>query len=511
MEEKDVFKSKYQTKLNLVFNGLTFLVNAIIGIWLPPFLITRLGVDAYGLIPISMSITAIMLIVTISINGTLSRFLALDFEVNPNRSIKTFNTAFYLLLMLTVVFLPATILFSFFSEDFLNIPDHIISDAHLLFFFVFIAFFLNTFSSLYNSVAYVKNRIDLRNISIILTKVLTIVVLFAVFASDFVRIQVYGVAVLVGTVVGLVYSYRVFKKLAPELKISFKYFDKKHLSDISTMGFWIIINQIGVLFFLQSDILVINYFKGAELSGIYAVLLQWSFLIRALVAIIAGVIGPLVLNLYAKKEVHQLRKITVFSTKILGLFTVLISSVLIYFAKDILYIWIGQDFVQYKWVFILLLVHLGYNLSVSAISNLNVAYNKVKIPGIVTLITGLLNIVLGIILLVYTNLGLYGIAIAGLVALTIKNLIFTPYYAAKIMRMDLFTFYKPIIPIIGLSGIVIMFTILVPSDFLTIGDNLFKLILAMIGLAGIISLIMYQFLLNGSEKNLLLGMIKSKK
>ena len=451
-----------------------------------------------------------MLLITISINGTLSRFLAIDFEQNVDRAKKTFNTAFFSLLLAVLFLLPLAVLFSFNIESFLNIPEESLTEAHYLFLLVFIAFLLNAFTSLYSSVAYVKNRIDLRNASIILTRVITILVLIGVFVYGFIEVQIYGFAVLVGTIVGLSYSFYVFKKLSPELKIKIEHFDKESLSRMATMGFWLIINQIGVLFFLQTDIIILNYFKGAELSGTYAVLLQWSFLIRALVAIIAGVIGPLVLNLYAIKDLVQLKQLTLFSTKVLGLFTVFISSILIYFSGDILYIWVGQDFVQYKWVFILLMVHLGFNLATSAIVNINVAYNKVKIPGIVTLVTGLLNVLLGIFLLLYTSFGLYGIAIAGLVSLTLKNFVFTPYYAARIMKMDYKSFYKPILPSILVTIGVLLLTVFLPSDFLSIGDSYLKLFFYMISFAIILSLFIYQALLKKGEKSQLVEVVKSK-
>ena len=263
-------------------------MNVVIGIWLPPFLINELGVDAYGLIPVSMSLTSVMLIITISINGTLSRFLSIDFEDGNLKANKTFNTAFYSMTALVLLLLPLAIFFSFNSEKFLNIPDRLIKDSNWLFFTVLMAFLLNAFSSLFNSIAFVKNRIDLRNSAVIITRIATLAILVLFFNLGIIKIQVFGIATLVATIFGFFYSLYIFKTLSPELEINFHYFDKEQLKEISTLGFWLIVNQIGVLFFLQSDIIIINYFKGAELSGIYATLLQWSFLIRSVVGLHLG-------------------------------------------------------------------------------------------------------------------------------------------------------------------------------------------------------------------------------
>src|SRR5690606_31193720 len=264
------------------------------------------------------------------------------------------------------------------------------------------------------------------------------------------------------------YSIKTAKKIFPELLISFRFFDKLQLIRISKLGFWLIINQIGVLLFLQTDIIIVNKILGAKQSGIYGTLVQWSFLVRTIVGMIAGVLGPLVLSLYAKNKINELINLTKFSTKVLGIFSSIIAITIVYFSKDILGVWLGKEFQVYYKVLILIVFHLGFNNGYSSVINLNIAYNKAKVPGFVTIITGGLNILLGILLLKYTNLGLIGIGIAGFVSLTIKNLIFTPLYLSYIMQLDMKTYLKPIVPslIITLVGVIV--TILMPSSFLNI-------------------------------------------
>ena len=65
-------------KKNLISNVVLFVLNGIISFWLPPFLVKSLGIGAYGLIPLSTSMVGYAAIVTVAINSSLSRFLALD-------------------------------------------------------------------------------------------------------------------------------------------------------------------------------------------------------------------------------------------------------------------------------------------------------------------------------------------------------------------------------------------------------------------------------------------------
>lgn len=460
--------NRYQTKINLIYNIITFVINALIGLVLPTFLISKLGVSTYSLIPLSMSITSFMVLVTISINGTLSRFLSIDFEKNDEDVNRTFSTSFFLLVGLFLLLTPLAIYFLIEPQKFLNIDSKDLRDATILFSFTIMAFILNSFASLFNSIPFVRNRIDLRNIALIINRLGIVVFVVILFLFGFINVQAYGIAVFAATLLSIMYSIKTANKVFPSLQINLRYFNKEQLIRISKLGFWLIINQIGVLLFLQTDIIIVNKILGAKQSGIYGTLVQWSFLVRTIVGMIAGVLGPLVLSLYAKNKINELINLTKFSTKVLGIFSSIIAITIVYFSKDILGVWLGEEFEQYYKILILIIFHLGFNNGYSSIINLNIAYNKAKIPGIVTVITGGMNILLGIILLKYTDLGLIGIGIAGFVSLTIKNLIFTPLYLSYIMQLDMKTYLKPIVPslIITLVGVIV--TILMPSSFLNI-------------------------------------------
>ncbi|MDM1465226.1 oligosaccharide flippase family protein [Myroides odoratimimus] len=463
-----MIKNGYQTKINLIYNVITFLINALIGLVLPTFLIKKLGISTYSLIPLSMSITSFMVLVTISINGTLSRYLSIDFEKNKNDVNKTFSTSFYLLLGLMLLLLPLVIYFLLNPERFLSIEQSDLQDAKSLFLFTIIAFIMNSFASLFNSIPYVRNRIDLRNIALIINRLGIVVFIVILFLIGYINIQAYGVAVFLATFFSLFYSIRTARKIFPELSIKLRFFDRYQLMRIARLGFWLIINQIGVVLFLQADIIIVNKILGAKQSGVYGTLIQWSFLVRTLVSMVAGVLGPLVLSLYAKNKIKELIDLTKFSTKVLGIFSAIISITIVYFSKDILGIWLGKEFEVYYYILMLIVFHLGFNNGYSSVINLNIAYNKAKIPGLVTILTGGINIAIGIWLLKYTSLGLFGVAIAGCISLTLKNLIFTPLYLSHIMKLDKKIYLKPILPSLIITIIGLIITFLVPSSVLGI-------------------------------------------
>ena len=65
---------------NAVTNFLLFIVSTLLGLWFTPFLIKNLGVEVYGLVPLANSITNYLSLITLSINGGVGRFLAIELE-----------------------------------------------------------------------------------------------------------------------------------------------------------------------------------------------------------------------------------------------------------------------------------------------------------------------------------------------------------------------------------------------------------------------------------------------
>ncbi|RYZ97886.1 MAG: hypothetical protein EOP47_20680 [Sphingobacteriaceae bacterium] len=451
---------------NLLSNLTLLVLNGVIGFWLPHYLIDKLGVSVFGLIPLATTLIGYSAVITVGINGALSRFMAISIA-NDDKTATShiFNTAFTSMSVLMLALFPLLGFFSFNISSFISIPALAVEDASWLFFGVSIAFILTSLAAVFNSSAYVANRLDLVNrVTVINTFIRVILVVF-IFLFIKTSIIWYGFAVLVGSLVGSVYSYYLFRKFTPFIKISPSQFQWSSLSSLLSMGGWLIVIQLGNILFLQIDLLVINKILGAHEAGKYSVILQWSNMIRQFSLSIAGALGPLILTLYAKNEFDQMIKISKLSNKLLTLFITCIVGVLCVISGDLLRLWVGEQFVSMKWLFIIVLLPLPINLGVQPLFSLNRAFNKVKVPGLFTVGMGVLNLLLAIFLVKYTTLGLFGVAIASGIILTLKNFIFMPIYVASNMKISKFTFFKASISSLLIMAVALMLTVFYPDVF----------------------------------------------
>ncbi|MCX2473226.1 oligosaccharide flippase family protein [Pedobacter sp. MC2016-05] len=434
--------NKLSVRRNIISNIILFLLNSVIGIWMPPFLIARLGVGAYGLIPLATSLIGYVSIITVAINGSLSRFLSIDVNSKDyEQANRTFNTASTSLGLMFLVLLPIVVMFSLQVSRFISVPSELGYGVNILFLCAGASFTLSSFSSIFNTSGYIANRLDLVNrVSVISTYVRVALVLI-IFLLINVSLEGYGISLLVASITSSCYSYYIFKKYTPFIKIDIKLFDIKILKSLMSMGWWLMIIQLGSILFLQIDLIVINKLLGADSAGKYSVLLQWSNMIRMLSLMLSGALGPLILNLYAKKHTDQMIKLTKLSNKLLTLFITCIVLTLCIFSKYLLNLWVGPEFSNMSYLFILMLLPLPLNLGVLPLFLLNRAYNRVRLPGIVTCCMGVANFLIALFFVKYTNLGMYGVAAASGIVLTLKNFIFMPIYTAKTIGIKYTSFY----------------------------------------------------------------------
>jgi len=491
---------------NLASNIALFLVNVGVGLWLVPYLIHNLGVAAYGLIPLAMSLTHYVALVTLAVSGGISRFLTIDIhQNNMERANRTFNTSFWSLLALVLACIPFLALLTYFVPVLFNIPAEDTVSSKWLFAGVIGAFLLTTLSSSFGASTFAYNRLDLRNYSQILRSVVrlfAVVLLFNLIRPSLVNV---AIATLFSALAGLGANYFFWRRLTPELTIDHSAFDRSRLKDLLTMGGWLLVNHVGFLLFLHIDLIVVNRLFGPGPGGEYASVLQWSMLLRTMAGILSGLLAPMYMISYAKGNIDDLIKLSKIAVKFMGLGLAVPIGLACGFSSELLSVWIGPEFSKLAPLMVLMLIHLTVNLAVLPLFSINVCCNKVKIPGIVTLLMGLLNLVLAVLIPVVFNTGFFGVALAGAIVLTLKNALFTPWYATRVLGIKGRTFISEMV--LGIIATLAIFGVSWSLSGIWTINSWTELMLSGSVIALAYTPIAWFLVLSKGERDLVLGMI----
>lgn len=494
---------------NLAANIGFFLASVVIGLFLVPYFVSTLGVAAYGLIPLATSITGYVSLVVLSLNTAVSRYLTVDLQrenyVSANR---TFNTALFGLTAIIVLLIPIVLTLSYFVPTIFSVPQGQEEGSVFLFLGVIAAFLIRAWSGNFTVQLFAYNRLDLQNIvnfTNLIVQTSLIIVFFNVFGPN---LSLIGIAYLIGSIVSSTVAIFFSRKVCPYLTISWKCWDRSKLKEIGNMGGWVIVNQIGALLFLQIDLIVVNKLFGASSGGEYSIALQWVILLRSIAGVLVGVLTPIILTYYAKEQTETLLKISKSAVKLMGFAMAFPIGIICGLSPQILSLWVGEEYTFLAPLMIILTAHLSINLVVKPLFSINVAHNRVRVPGIVTLFMGIGNLILSIAIPFITGWGYYGVAIAAAIMLTLKNTAFTPWYTSRILNENKSVFLRPMIP--GIISVLFVGTLSGVFSLFTPSLQIIPLILLVSGMALIYLMGICIFGLNKFERDLFISYLPMK-
>jgi membrane protein EpsK len=455
-------EAKKRLVANIGTNLLVVLVGAAVSVWLTPYYIEKLGIAAYGMIPLVVSFIAYFNLLTGSISNAVSRFVTIHLnKEEKEKSNAYFNTALIALVVLCgILVIPAIVISIFFSRLF-QVPTGFEKDATWLFFLVISSSFVITINSPFLVSSFVTHRFDLANYVRIAGRLLRVALIVLCFKYLSPSLKYVGLSYVVMALFCIVCSVCLTKTLTPQLNVKLNCFNWNALREMGKMSTWIAINQVGALLYLSISFVIINIFLGPEQCGRYAPIALWVTLLGTLGGAISDVFAPIALGYIAHQQsdilVTQMKR----STKFLALIMALPVGLLCGLAKPILHRWLGQSFSDLAPLTWILITPWLITIAIKPMFSIFRGLDKVKTPALVTLFGGLVNIILAIVFVYYTELGIYGIALALLICLATKNLLFTPIYAAIITHQPKITFIKELFPglsmalLITLAGLIV--------------------------------------------------------
>jgi O-antigen/teichoic acid export membrane protein len=492
---------------NIFSNGLLFLINTVISFWLTPYLKNKIGLEIYGLIPLITSATSYLGIITQSLNNSVARFLTIEIEKNDiEKANRVFNTAFWGTLALVLMASPFGIILIYFAPVVFDIPAGQEVNTQILLAGTILSFLIISINSNFTVAAFSRNRFDLGNIVDVLARLINVGVVVAVFALFTPSL----IGVTIGALVGVFFTiggdYYLWKKLLPKLHIHIEFFTRSLMRKILGTSIWLLISRVGALLFLSIEMIVANKVLSLEMAGMYGAILTAPANLRTMASIISGVWGPSFLAKYSRKDFSGLESSVKSSIKMIGLVMALPVGFLIGVSRPFLIAWLGPEFSGMSSVLIMMIAHLSINLSISPLFSIHLSLNKVRIPALVTLGLGILNVIM---LFLFSRIyGAMGLAMAGAIALSAKNILFTPIYTAYILKKQWWLFYHDLIPNIIWTIIVAlvswMFVLIFPSN------SILVILLAGMCISILYVIAGYAFWLNPAEKAVMLNIFKQK-
>lgn len=496
--------------MTILTSGIATILSFLISFILTPYITNKLGVEAYGFVTLAKNFTEYATIITIALNSYAARYITVSYHKNDMKKANQYiSSVYYGDVVISATIMIVAVGFILFLDRILNISLELVVSVKLLFFFVFLSFVVTTVGTSYTVAAYIKNRLDIVGIFRSIAYIFEVVFYVVVFTFLSPKVWQVGLAICIAQLVILGGNYYIFKKYTPELQIRGKSVSLNAIKKLIVNGIWNSINSLGNTLNSGLDLIVTNLWLSDLAMGQIAITKTISSIFMSFNQLLAQPFQPLLLKSYSDGNKTKLVSELKLSMKLTGLFSSIVFAGFFSLGKGFYTLWIpGQDI---DLIYILTIITMLSSVIEGPVYPLYYIYTltvKNKIPCIITVIGGILNVIGMAVLVKYSSLGIYSIVLTTTVIMLFINLVTNPIYMTYCLKIKWSTFYPSLLrTVISCVCMTVSFTLI--ANMLN-PDTWVKFVLTAI-LCGIIGCIIHLILaFSNDEKLRLLFIVKNK-
>jgi O-antigen/teichoic acid export membrane protein len=430
-------------KLQIVKNvGSTWFatgLNILIGIFMSPFILHRLGDTAFGLWVLVFSLTGYYGIFDFGIRSSLVRYVSKYTATHDLEEVSGLvNSAMFTYTCVGALCIVITVVGCIYIDRFFHIPPAFQYTARWLLFVVGISVALGFPLGVFGGMLEGLQKFYIINwTNIAFSSVARVVLLVFYLNRGYGLLTVALITVGLPLLASLVRSV-VALRLLP-VRFSWKYVNRDAFRQMANYSGTTFIILIGVRLRFKTDALVIGTFiSSAAITYFYAgsKLVDYA---GEVVADLAQIFVPMSSQSDAAGDMNRLRKIFVLGNRACAFTMLPITAAFVILGKSIIEVWVGKGYVAQGYPVLLTLI-IPYTLMMVQAASSRVLFGMSKhgALAIVTIVEGVANLVLSILLV--RPYGILGDAIGTAIPLTCTFLLFMPYHLCSRLGIRISTF-----------------------------------------------------------------------
>lgn len=442
-------QNKKATLINIFAALITLGVQMFISFWLSPFVVEKLGEEAYGFINLANNFVSYASLVSIAINSMACRYISVEYNSKHIEKAKSyFCSVFVANCFLYGIIIILSILFIGKMELVINISPQLVSQVKLTFLLSFINIGASLIGTVYTAAAFSTNQMHYNSLVQIVANVIKSILVFVLFSVLPAKVYYLSITTLVAGVITFVGNYFVTRKLFEDFKIEKRLFSFNKLKTLLKSGFWVLISNISNLLLNGLDLLFSNWFISSVMMGRLSLAKQIPLALSNALGVFSNIFSSALTKAFASNGKSNLVDETNEQLKILTIFFTVPYAGIIAFGKVFLRLWLRTTeytSAQYNEIYVLmLLVLLDIVIStyMYSIHSVFIAIDKVRVYSIILFASSLVSISATLAFLKFTKLGVYAIAGTSTFVLGFTHGVIVPGCAAKLLNRPVWFFWK---------------------------------------------------------------------
>jgi len=431
---------KFQIIKNVGSSWFALGVNILVGIFLSPFILHRLGDAAFGIWVLIFSLTGYYGIFDFGIRSSIVRYVSKYTATNDLEEVSgLINTALFTYVCVGALSLILTLVGCLYVDRMFHIPPGLQSTARWLLFVVGSSVALSFPLGMFGGVLEGLQKFYILNWTNVVSSLLRVVLIFFYLNRGHGLLTVALITVALPFLASFVRTAVALRALP--VRFSWNYVDRnafRHMANYSGVTFMILV--AGRLRFKTDAVVIGTFLSSAAITYFYAGsrLVDYA---GEVVTSLAQIFVPMSSQSDAAGNLNRLRKIFVAGNRACA-FTILpISAAFIILGKSIIEVWVGRKYVAQGYPVLLTLI-LPYTLMMSQGASGRILFGMSKHGklAVVTLIEGAANLVLSVLLV--RPFGVLGDAFGTAIPMLGTYIFFMPFHLCSRLDIRMSTYLR---------------------------------------------------------------------
>jgi O-antigen/teichoic acid export membrane protein len=415
-------------------------VNILVGIFLSPFILHRLGDTAYGIWILIFSVTGYYGLFDLGIRSSVVRYVSTYTATNDREGLdRLINTSLATYTAIGVVAMMVTLACSLFVDRLFRIPSDFLPTARLLFLMVGTAVALGFPTGIFGGILEGLQRFYSVNLTNVIATLVRAALIILALEFGYGLVTVALITVVLPLVSSLAYAMISLRVLP--IRFGWRYVNRKAFREIANYSAISFILLISYKLRYKSDEIVIGTLLSVTAITYFSIgdrLLDYA---AELVGSLAQIFVPMSGQSHAKGDTNRLRTIWIAGNRACALIIFPVTAVLIILGKSVITAWVGAKYVAQSYpVLLVLAVPLMFALAQAASTRILYGMAKHRSLAIVTLMESAANLILSIILI--RPFGIVGDAFGTAIPLMCTSLFFMPRHMCRLLGVRMVTFLR---------------------------------------------------------------------
>lgn len=408
-------------------------VSMATGLFYTPYLVARLGVASYGMVPLITGLFVWVSWISLAVSWSVGRYVTIAREHKDVAEENLFyNSALVPTALLALAITGVGILMVPLADQVIRIPPEAERSVAFLWICSAVVSAMGVLTGAVDIGTYCRNRFDIKALIQVARTIIMVLLVLLLFGLYGPRLEWVGVGTVVSSAIGLGLALLSQRLLLPEVSIRPSMFSWRHFKEMLGTNAWILVDQLGTILLLNVDLFLANRFFGPDVSGQYSLAIQWIGMLKAVMTAMT-VFTPEYVVLVARGDLDDLAVYAVKAARFVGYTMAIPIGLVLGLADPLTRAWLHRDPGLVSPLILVLALPLAFNTAINPLYGVWQALNKVRIPSFATLAAGIGSIAIAVVLARTTSLGVFAVALAGGIAFTARNLVFSVWYVGRLL------------------------------------------------------------------------------